>query len=227
MDDLSDDPLADDPAFASWPAEVREAWANLELPSLRDVLASQERLAAEVRRQNQELRRLGQAAPAPAPAGSDAQAIAAALAEARALGGRLAAASASGLIALAESADRHAGALDTAIQSLLVRPAGRSWWGGAVAYSAEARAALAAQVEGARLVRDKARQALADAGLVRIAPVPGATFEPEMHRATATARGPAGRIVELVREGWRDGGNVVRPAEVTVGNNPHPTVEHP
>ena len=226
MGDDIDDPLADDPAFAAWPAEVRQAWAGLELPSLREILAGHERLAAEVRRQNQELRRLAQAA-APVPAGGDAQAVAAALAEARALGGRLAAAASAGLIALAESADRHAAALDTAVQGLLIRPAGRGWWGGAVAYGAEARAALLAQVEGARLVRDKARQALADAGLVRIAPVPGSAFDPGQHRATGTAKGPAGRIIEVLREGWRAGAEVVRPAEVTVGSAIPPASEQP
>lgn len=226
MNDDLDDPLADDPAFAAWPAEVRQAWAGLELPSLREILAGHERLAAEVRRQNQELRRLAQAATAPAPVGGDAQAVAVALAEARALGGRLAAAASNGLITLAESADRHAAALDAAVQGLLARPAGRGWWG-AVAYGAEARAALLAQVDGARLVRDKARQALADAGLVRLAPAPGSAFDPAQHRATATAPGPAGRIVELLREGWRAGAEVVRPAEVTVGSTIPPVSEQP
>lgn len=216
--DDSDDPLADDPAFAAWPTEVREAWAGLELPSLHDLLLAQERLAAEIRRQNQELRRLASAAATPPPpAGSEAQALAAALAEARALGSRLASAAATGLIAMAESADRHALALDEAVRGLLARPAGRGLFGQAVPWSDSVRAVLSAQVDGARLVRDKTRQTLADAGLQRLAPAAGEAFDPERHRCTGTAPGPSGRIVTLVREGWRDGAAVLRPAEVIIG----------
>ena len=167
------DPLAEDPAFAAWPAEVRSAWAELELPSLHDLLLAQERLAAEVRRQNQELRRLSQAVAAPAaPPPSDSDALARSLAAAHHLGERLAAAAAAGLIALAESA---------------------------------------------RLVRDKARQTLADAGMTRVAPQAGESFDPETQRCLGTAPGQPGRIVRCERDGWRSGATLLRPADVIIG----------
>ena len=210
------DPLADDPAFAAWPADVRIAWAGWELPSLHDLLLGQERLAAEVRRQNQELRRLSQAAAVPAASAAPDD-VARAMAEARLLGERLAAAAAAGLIALAESADRHAAALAAAVQAVLARPAGSDWLGRARPWPEDVRLALASQVEGARLVRDKARQTLVDAGMTRIAPQAGEAFDPESHRCTGTAPGAAGRVLRCEREGWRSGATLVRPAEVVIG----------
>jgi hypothetical protein len=209
-----EDPLANDPIFAAWPAEVREAWLSLELPSLHDVLLMQERLAAEVRRQNQEIRRLAQAA---VPREADADAMTRVLAEARRLGGRLAAASAAGLIALAESADRHAHALATTVQTVLSQPAGWDWLGRARPWPMDQRLALESQVEGARLVRDKARQALGDAGMTPIIPRPGEVFDPEVHRCIGTRLGAPGTVVACEREGWRHGAELLRPADVIIG----------
>jgi|GEM_PF-5484699 hypothetical protein len=212
------DPLAEDPAFAAWPAEVRSAWAELELPSLHDLLLAQERLAAEVRRQNQELRRLSQAVAAPAaPPPSDSDALARSLAAAHHLGERLAAAAAAGLIALAESADRHAIAIATAVDTLLARAAGRDWLGRARPWPEDLRQVLSGQVEGARLVRDKARQTLADAGMTRVAPQAGESFDPETQRCLGTAPGQPGRIVRCERDGWRSGATLLRPADVIIG----------
>ena len=217
------DPLHDDPAFAAWPAEVRGAWAKLELPSLHDLLLAQERLAAEVRKQNQELRRLGQAVAAPAaPPPSDSEALARSLAAAHHLGERLAAATAAGLIALAESADRHAIAIATAVDNLLARAAGRDWLGRARPWPEDLRQVLSGQVEGARLVRDKARQTLADAGMTRIAPLPGESFDPETQRCLGTAPGLPGRIVRCERDGWRSGATLfcARPRSLSVRSAP-------
>jgi hypothetical protein len=212
------DPLADDPAFAAWPAEMRSAWAELALPSLHDLVLAQERLAAEIRRQNQELRRLGErvAAP-PAPPPSDSEALARSLAAAHHLGERLAAAAAAGLIALAESADRHAIAIAAAVERLLAGAAGRNWLGRARPWPEDIRQVLSGQVEGARLVRDKARQTLGDAGLTRIAPQPGESFDPETQRCLGTAPGMPGRIVRCERDGWRSSATLLRPAEVIIG----------
>lgn len=212
-----EDPLADDPAFATWPAEMREAWAEMKLPSLHDMLLGQERLAAEIRRQNQELRRLAQSVAQPVSSTADADALTRTLSEARTLGERLASAAAAGLIALTESTDRHACALDAAVSTLLARPAGHTWLGRARAWPEDLRLGLRAQVEGARLMRDKARQTLTDAGLLRIAPQPGDLFDPDLHRCLSTAPGSPGRVLRCERDGWRSGAALLRPAEVIVG----------
>lgn len=215
----TDDPLADDPAFAAWPAELRQAWAELSLPSLHDLLLGQERLAAEIRRQNQELRKLAGAPPNAAPP-ADAERLAAILAQASDLGQALAKASASGLIGVVEAADRHAVGLAAETEALLAAPNVRGWFRRARPWPEALAQRLRAQADGARLLADKARTALADAGVHAIRAAAGDAFDPEQHRCVETADGTAGRILRLVREGWRQGGAVLRPAEVAIGRNP-------
>lgn len=200
---MVDDPLANDPAFAAWPADVRVAWAALRLPSLHDLVAAQERLAVEIRRQNQELRRLAQAA---TPDQGPAELLA-----------RLAQAQAEVLFTVAESAARHAQAVADEVTAILAVPPGRGWFGRALAWDATIRTRLLAQVAGARLVQAKARQALEDAGWTCIAPAPGDNFDPHLHRCVENASGPTGRVVARLRDGWRRGEHVARPAEVAVG----------
>lgn len=201
---MPDDPLADDPAFAAWPAEVRIAWAALRLPSLHDLVAAQERVAVEVRRQNQELRRLAQAATVDSSAAD--------------LLARLGEAQAEVLFTVAESAARHAQAVAGEVAAILAAPPGRGWFGRALAWDAATRDRLLAQVAGARLVHAKARQALEDAGWICIAPAPGDAFDPRLHRCVENVPGAPGHIVARLRDGWRRGEQIARPAEVAVGS---------
>jgi hypothetical protein len=209
----------EDPALAAWPPELRRAWSELRLPSLADQLLAYERLAAEVRRQNQELRRLaGALAEAPRP-GDDAEArLRAALEAAQRLAAGLARQGTEALIDLHDSCERHAAALAGAVERVLAEPP-RGWFGGRRPWPAGTAEALRAQAEGARLVAVKALGRLADAGLAAIDPGPGAAFDPELHRCAGTAPGPIGRVVTLERRGWRHGPTLIRPAEVIIGKD--------
>ncbi len=215
--------MADDDAFlAAWPAELREQWAALRLPSLAEQLTAYERLAAEVRRQNQELRRLAaamQTAPAPA---EDGARLATALEMAQALADGLAKAGSAVLIDVCESSERHARALDAAVRQLLARPPGRGLFGRALPWDEAARAALTAQAEGAAVVAGKALAALSDAGLKRLEPRPGEAFDPATQRCVGTRSGAPGRILALERAGWARGATIIRPAEVLVGQEQTP-----
>jgi hypothetical protein len=214
--------MDDDALLESWPAELREAWTSLRLPSLAEQLLAYERLAAEVRRQNQELRRLTtivQTVPAPA---DDGGRLAAALEAAQALTEGLARSGSAALIEVCESAERHAQALAQTVAGLLGRPAASGLFGRAIAWDPAVRSALTAQVEGAALVAQKALSALGDAGLSRLEPHPGEVFDPASQRCVGTRPGPAGRIISRERAGWARGSTIIRPAEVLVGQDPLP-----
>ena len=114
--------------FANWPPALLAAWEEHQLPSLHDLLTTNERLASEVRRQNQELRRLADAASA-AAAGTVATAEANARLLTMADGLRRAADAQqrqllNGLIEACDSAARHHHALDEDRVRVLAHVAG-------------------------------------------------------------------------------------------------------
>ena len=77
--------------------------------------------------------------------------------------------------------------------------------------------------EGVRLVERKMRTAFENAGVKEIAAEPGQPFDPNEHEAViyeeSTAY-PEGHIVEAVRQGYRLGERVLRPAMVRVAKAP-------
>jgi molecular chaperone GrpE len=82
----------------------------------------------------------------------------------------------------------------------------------------EARAALAAWLDGLRLVRDRMLDVLAQAEVQPI-PAVGHSFDPHLHVAVGvdtTGRAPAGTIVAEDRRGYRSPSGVLRYAEVVV-----------
>jgi hypothetical protein len=210
---------AEDPALAAWPPDLLRAWRDLRLPSLAEQLLAYERLAAEVRRQNQELRRLaGTLADSHRPAEDGGPRLAAALESAQRLADSLARQGTEALIDLHDSCERHASALAAAVERVLAEPP-RGWFGRRRPWPDGTAEALRAQAAGARLVAGKAFDRLADAGLSAIDPAPGAAFDPELHRCAGTAPGPSGRVVALELRGWRHGSTLIRPAEVIIGKD--------
>lgn len=75
-----------------------------------------------------------------------------------------------------------------------------------------------AWVEGIELIQRKLRAALENEGLEQI-PAEGELFNPELHEALTHEESPdheSGRIIAVVRQGYRLGERVLRPAQVRV-----------
>jgi molecular chaperone GrpE len=76
---------------------------------------------------------------------------------------------------------------------------------------------------GLELVRSQLGSRLLELGLERV-PTVGAEFDPTIHEAVTTVpvseAGQAGRVIEEVQAGYRLGETLVRPARVTVGQEP-------
>jgi molecular chaperone GrpE len=77
-------------------------------------------------------------------------------------------------------------------------------------------------VEGVRVVRDQALEALSRSGFERDEET-GVPFDPNRHEVVGTVRSPgvrSGTVVEVVRPGYRYGSDLVRPAGVIVATAP-------
>ena len=72
-------------------------------------------------------------------------------------------------------------------------------------------------VDGVRMVRQNFREMLASAGVEEIGGE-GEAFDPQVQEALTFGPGPEGAVVVLVREGYRIGDYVLRPAQVVVGS---------
>ncbi|MFW5750548.1 MAG: nucleotide exchange factor GrpE [Planctomycetota bacterium] len=194
--------LGSDPS--GWSDELCAQWAACELPGLHDFLLAQERLAMEVRRQNRELQRLAAVAerqvdPADAPAAGAS------------------AGSQRALLALADAVERLAGGLARASDAVaLALPPRRRWFASRTPWRERVGEIMRAQEEGGRLVVERMRDALDAAHLTAIEPRAGDVFDPACHRAVKLEPGEEGRIVGLLRRGYRSGETVVRAAEVAV-----------
>jgi molecular chaperone GrpE len=91
---------------------------------------------------------------------------------------------------------------------------------------AHATASPASIIDGVRGVRDQALAVLSGLGFPRRNDV-GTTFDPARHEAVAatpTHAAPAGTVLEVVRPGYGDGEQQLRPAAVVVAAAP--TAEH-
>lgn len=207
--------------FANWPPDLLASWEAHRLPSLHDLLTTNERLASEVRRQNQELRRLADAAVA-AAAGT----VATAEANARLLtlteGLRAAADTQqrrllNGLIEACDSAVRHHQALEEDRTRVLALLPQSRWFGRPWSGRAAFERSLVANCDGARLLVQRLRRELDDLGAERLAPQPGEPFDPVWMRCTGRAAGASERVITLERDGWRLHHTVIRPADVLVG----------
>jgi molecular chaperone GrpE len=86
-----------------------------------------------------------------------------------------------------------------------------------------------ALLQGVQMVRDQFLAKLEGFGITRIG-VDGAAFDPQLHEAVSAvpANDPAldGRIVGLVRHGYRIGDEVLRPALVAVARHGEPIADH-
>lgn len=179
-----------------WPSEVAEAWARLRLPAPAELLLANERQAMELRRYNQELRSLrDQVAPSNSSNGPHP------------------------LLALVRAAD----AAERLLRSLsndgtrLPALAGRGPWAGSRRQALGE--ALAAQVQGAQLLLDGLLESLHDAGAEQLSAQPGDPFDPSWMRAVQRQSGPAQRVAAQQRPGWRCGDELIRPADVVIGND--------
>lgn len=72
--------------------------------------------------------------------------------------------------------------------------------------------------EGLRLLEAQWTGALNSCGVEIERPRVGQTFDAERHRAVGTATGPRERITKVVRPGYRQGEQLVREADVIVGD---------
>lgn len=80
-----------------------------------------------------------------------------------------------------------------------------------------------AWVDGIRLVERKLRAILESEGITPIEAV-GQPFDPNLHEAvvhTQTTEHPDNLVIDEIQRGYRLGERVLRPALVTVANNPH------
>ena len=89
--------------------------------------------------------------------------------------------------------------LDRALASVDEEPFGQQW------------------VEGIRLVQQKFHEMLSGVGVEQIES-DAAAFDPLVHEAVSFGPGPEGRVIALVRAGYRIEDHVVRPAQVVVGD---------
>lgn len=83
-------------------------------------------------------------------------------------------------------------------------------------------------VQGVEMIRAQLLQALGAIGVSRIAPEPGAEFDPHSHQAVAQADAEgveSGRVAATFQTGYRLGGRVLRPAKVSVAGASDPPSE--
>lgn len=71
--------------------------------------------------------------------------------------------------------------------------------------------------KGLMLVCDKLRELLKSEGIEGIS-IQGEEFNPQTMEAVEMIAGSRNKVVEVVREGYRFGGRILRPAKVKVGN---------
>jgi len=187
---------ADELSLGTWTAETLAAYQDLELPSLHDFLVTQEKLAAEIRRQNREIRALAErveesSAPPPVIAPKSGE---------------------STVIALFDA--MHSVVKHTQVQvDGLPQPGFFS--------SRRKRDATAAQLravrEGLAIGYAKAESLLTDYGLASIDPKPGEKFDPSQNRAVHRENAEtSGLVVRVVRLGLRRAEQIVRPADVII-----------
>jgi molecular chaperone GrpE len=71
-------------------------------------------------------------------------------------------------------------------------------------------------VHGVRLVYEELARVLRNAGIESYEPT-GEAFDPDWHEAMLTRPGEAGQVLEVLEKGYRQNGQVLRPARVVVG----------
>ncbi len=196
----------------AWPPELCELWERCSLPSLHAFLEAEERLAMEIRRQNRELRALGERIDAADTTAEPREA------QERAEPALVP------LFALADAVERLETGLRQTIATIDKTIPRRSFplfrrprWRPQVLERCRA------QREGAEMIGDRMRDLFDSMGVVRLAPTAGDPFDPTCHRAVATTVAPPemeitppGAVVQLLRPGYRRGRTVLRPAEVSV-----------
>lgn len=214
---MTDADGSQDTALAAWPEDLRKAWASLRLPSLHDLVVAQERLAAEIRRQNQELRRLAEArVPAAETVVQDdwlrlLRPLEAQVRENRSAQSRI-------LIAVADAVENQVRAMDEAAEEterLIPRTIGllrRQ-----PAWRTQVSRILEGQIAGASMVATKIADALDQLGIRPLCPPIGTPFDPAEMRAVGTVPGAEpNRIARVLRPGYRDRSDLIRPADVVI-----------
>lgn len=199
----------DDPR--SWPPELQRQWAETDLPGLRDFLLAQERLAMEIRRQNRELRRLADAQAEHKPPPADGPSIPLPQQE---------------CFLLADSIERLRESLTSlaaiGAQATAGRPRRRCF--GLLPPAPQPPlldAGVVSLIDGSELLGERLRDLLRGCGIEPIRPEADDAFDARLHKAVALSDdGPPGRVVELLRAGYRHRDQVLRPAEVAVGREP-------
>lgn len=71
--------------------------------------------------------------------------------------------------------------------------------------------------KGLALVCDKLRELLKSESIQRISAL-GEEFDPQTMEAVEMIAGPKNKVIDVVRDGYRFGGKILRPAKVKVGN---------
>jgi molecular chaperone GrpE len=74
-------------------------------------------------------------------------------------------------------------------------------------------------IDGVRLVYEELTGVLRGAGVESYEPT-GEPFDPDWHEAMMTKPGEDGRVLEVLEKGYRQDGQVLRPARVIVGAGP-------
>lgn len=75
---------------------------------------------------------------------------------------------------------------------------------------------------GMRLVARQADAFLASQGVAPVGAAPGTAYDYNLHEAVGTAPGAEGTIVNVVRDGYRMDGRLLRPATVVTGDGAAP-----
>ena len=197
----------------------------LDIPSLYDFLVNQEKLAAEIRRQNRELRSLSHATIetkellghinqrldememlsteeaeeplTPAPLDESGRVLMNAL---------------DALWHLLQSSR------ETAKTILSITPKKWGFWNRSQpSWRLHLKEVLAGHAEGIKVLEEKITSSLSDLGIVRILPKIGSPFDPSRHKVIETvSERKAEKVAKVIQCGYVKNGEILRYAEVTI-----------
>ena len=196
-----------------WPEETREAYAQLKLPSLYDMVLSNEKLAVEIRRQNRDLQNLRECIE-----NKHEEAIEVMQNEQERCVQEKLQHTEEWMISLMDSLQKLVLATQQTKEELLaILPKKEGWLGRRPEWREKAERITDSFYKGTEMIYEKLLLNLKKMGIELIYPEKGEPFCPTLHHAIEQSSGGiSGTIAEVFRVGYQRDDEVLRYAEVCV-----------